>query len=298
MFKIIIVVLTISLVVAPVHSESKRESLQVFIVEEYKQDHDFINIEYYKYNLKTKKKERIFGNTLKSIGLPCMSTDGKYLLYNYETNGINFIKIIDAESQKQVVDRSIPFKVYDKNITSNYVAMSGTTSRWADSMEIYLYDIKTNEIECITNNDVRDYNPVILQDNKAMIFLQESKDLTKTYLKKLVFGSDKVETLHVFEGTAYKLFQWLNDGKLLMTKRDNEGTPFLWDLEAKATIEFELDRISSIMISPDGKKMLYLRISEIGPYYDLYISDIDGSNLEKVGVDKDRNILFAQWIIN
>lgn len=296
--KVVIVVLTILLVGVSVYPENREKALKLFIAEEFEQNYNLIHIEYYEYNLRTKEKTKIIKKPLESTGLVCMSTDCKYLLYYYETNENKFIRIIDVESEKQVVDKPVSFKVFDKSITTNYVVMNGTTNRWADSMEIYLYNTKTDELKRVTNNDVRDYNPVISYDNEALFFLQVSKDLTKTYLKKLVFGSDKVETLHIFEGTAYKLFQCLSDGKLLMTKRDNEGTPFLWDLETKESIEYNLDRICDIMISPDGEKMLYLRISEIGPYYDLYVSDVDGSNIEKIEPNENRNILSAQWVMD
>lgn len=296
--KIVIVALAILLAGVPVHPENKEKTLKLFIAEEFEQNHNLILIEYYEYNLRTKEKTKIIKKPLESTGLICISTDGKYLLYYDETNENKFIRIIDAKSEKQIVDKPVSFEVFDKSITTNYVIMNGATGRWADSMDIYLYNIKTDELKRITNNDVRDYNPVISYDSEALFFLQENEDLTKTYLKRMVFDSDKVETLHIFEGTAYRLYQCLNDGKLLMTKRDNEGTPFLWDLETKESIEYNLDRISDIMISPDGKKMFYLRISEIGPYCDLYVSDVDGSNREKIEPNENWNILSAQWVMN
>lgn len=127
--KIVIVALAILLAGVPVHPENKEKTLKLFIAEEFEQNHNLILIEYYEYNLRTKEKTKIIKKPLESTGLICISTDGKYLLYYDETNENKFIRIIDAKSEKQIVDKSVSFKVFDKSITTNYVIMNGATGR-------------------------------------------------------------------------------------------------------------------------------------------------------------------------
>lgn len=274
-------------------------NLKLFFIEITTQGCEDINTDYYIYDITTGEKIKKFREEqISSSGPPMISEDGNCILYYYEENSNKFIRLLNINKNMLVINKQVSFTVYGKNFNRDYIALSGATSRYAESSEIYLINIENMELKRITNNNIMDYDPVISPNNNALIFLQKNKELTKTYLKEYSFNSKEIRTIHMFEGTGYYLFQWLRNDKALLTKRDKYGTPFLLDLESGKAVEFNLDNVSKITISPDGRKIAYLRGREDAGYnLDLYISNIDGSNVETIKVDDNVDIVAPQWLI-
>ncbi len=275
------------------NAQGESGSLKLFFIE-LKTIGDVEYPKYYTYDLITKEKKHVNINQLPSLGPPIISENGKFFIYQYEEKDKRFIRLLDIENDKLLVNEQVPFSIIEKDFNKNYIVIGGNTGRYYYLLDILLVNIKTKEIKQITSNDVMDYNPVILPGNDAIFYLQ-IKD-TETYLKKYSFEEEEIKTVFTFEDTGYYLFQWLNSNKLLLTKKDKRGTPFILDLETFEITDFNLNGISEIRISPDETKMAYLRKRDyLG--LDLFVSDIDGNNLEKIPVDDNIDFVAPRWFV-
>lgn len=274
-----------------------KNNLMLFFAEIATMGHEDLSASYYIYDVKTKEKRKSIANEIiVASDPPVISEDGKLFAYYYEKNGKKAIRLSDTDKNKLLIDEEIQFSVYDKDFTKDYIVVSGNATRHYYGREIYMINIRTNEITRITNNNVMDYGPVISPNNDALIFLQVTE--TKTYLIKYSFTNEKLKTIYTFEGYGYNLFQWLKSDKVLLTRKDNYGTPFLFDLESFNIVDLNLDNISEIKISPDEKMIAYLQGRKDAEYIlDLYISDIDGENAEKVIIDENIDIVAPQWFM-
>lgn len=279
-----------------VGGQDKNKSLQLFFIEIKTMGDNEVS-KYFVYDVDNNEKMII--PKLQSYGPPIISEDGKYFAYQFEENDKRFMKLLDVEADEIVLNKPIHFSVIDKNFGKDYIALSGNTTRHFYTREIYLINIETGKLEQVTDNDVMDYDPVVSGNNDALLFLQMDKELTKTILKRYSISRKTIETIYTFGDTGYYLFQWLENDWVLLTKRERSGVPFLFNLKSTETREINLDRISDIAISPDGKKMMYIRMAGYDdPVGYLYISDIDGSNvLEIKANDKRVDFITPQWFI-
>lgn len=297
--KRIIMVMTIIIFMCSVYVEGNDETkrLKLFFIEITTQGCEDIDSDYYVYDVATGEKRMKFSEEqLPSSGPPIISNDGRFFAYCFEENGQDHMRLLDVNNNMLIINKQVPFITYEIDFFKDYIAISGNTGRSIESREMYLININTMELERITNNNVSDYNPVISPDNDGLLFLQLNKENTQTYLMKYDFNSKEVDKVNTFDGTKYGLFQWLNNNRALLVKR-GAGIPFVFDLKTGVTTKISLDRIYSIKVSPDEKKMVYLRIRETEPRLDLYITDIDGSNVEKLTVADNIDIIAPQWFM-
>lgn len=257
---------------------------------------------YYLYDLNKQVKREIKSKYIKNVynGLPQVSLDGELMVFFAKENNKTYLKLIDIYNDREVFSKEVP--IYSGMLLmsddKSHFAFCSNTDRWKSSTkEVHIYDTKTDSIKQITQNKMYDYNPIISPTNDSLVYLQ-MVDAQKTILKIYHFETGLTEDLKAFDDTGFNLFQWLDNNQLLLTKKENSGTPFLFNIRTGKTIDLHLDKIYDIKISPDKKRILYLQAPAYeDPTWSLYVSDIDGENLEKIPQEENVDIMAPQWVI-
>lgn len=275
---------------------------QIFFSEITKGSGQDLGTRYFLYDLNNQVKKEVRSKHIKNVynGLPQVSLDGKFIVFFDNENEKTFLKLIDINNNREVLSKEVPtysgmlFMSNDKN----YFAFCSNTDRWkSTTKEVYIYDVKMDSIKQITQNNMYDYNPIISPTNDSLVYLQ-MKDTQKTILKRYYFENGLTEDLKTFDDSGFKLFQWLDNDQLLLTRKENSGTPFLLDLKTGETTNLALDKIYDIKISPDRKMILYLQAPAYeDPTWSLYVSDLAGSNIYKIPQEEKVDIMAPQWVI-
>lgn len=257
---------------------------------------------YYFYDLKNKSKKEVTNKHLSNVfnGTPRITSDGKYLFYFVKENQKQFIKMLDLQTNSIKFNQEIPMLASELRISNDLKYLTYTINKTfyeKDTRNIFLLHLETKEITQITNNKLPAYNPVFSPTNDALVFLYQ-ESFRKTILKKYYINNKTIEVLKIFPDSGYTLFQWLDGDKVLLTRKEKSGTPFILDLKTGKMTDLNLDKIYEISISPDGKKMVYLRaLGYDDPSWDLYVSDIDGRNVIKIPYRNNIDIMSPQWVI-
>lgn len=296
----ILIILMIFLCSFQVNGEEEKKNIKLFFSEVISHGHIDTHGGYYVYDIMTGNKERRFDKKqLPAYGPPCISEDGNYFAYYYEEEKNKYIRVVDIQKNVLILSKEVPFDgIRQMDFRKDLIAVCGKTGRYYYNIELFLINVNTKELERITNNDLVDYDPVISPAGDSILFLQINSELTETYLQEYSLTTNETKTVHVFEDTGYELYQWLEEDKILLTRKEKSGIPFIMDLKTKKITDFDLDRIAYIQVSPDGEKLVYLRMVYYDdPFMELYISDFDGSNEKKIEVDDRVDVIEPQWFM-
>ncbi len=254
----------------------------------------------YIYDFKTQIKKELISKNLVNIfnGIPKISYDKKYLSYFIKKNGKQFICLLNLQKDVVELNVEVPMLSGELNVSTNlnYMTFYRNIEFYNRNMkEIYLLNINSKEILRLTNNNVPDFNPIFSPSEKMLLYLEENS--SKTILKSYNISNKETSDIIVFSGTGYQLFQYLDEERVLLKSKENRGTPFILNLKSGTIQKLDLDRILDIAISPDGKRMVYLRAQGFDdPTWNLFIADINGKIINKIPYSINIDIMGPQWV--
>lgn len=254
----------------------------------------------YIYDIKTQTKKELTSKYLRNVfnGIPRISYDQKYLAYFVKKDKNQFIYLLNLSNDSLELNLEVPMLSGELQLSKNLNYM--TFYRNIDmynrkTKEIYLVNVNSKEIFRITTNSVPDFNPTFSPDEEQLSFLEEQP--TKTLLKSYNIKSKKISEIKVFPNTGYQLFQYLDNERVLLSSKDNQGSPFILNIKSGEIQKINLDRIYDISISPDGKRMVYLRAKSLDdPIWDLFITDMNGKVIDKILYSDNIDIFGPQWV--
>lgn len=254
----------------------------------------------YIYDIKTQTKKELTSKHLRNVfnGIPRISYDQKYLAYFVKKDKNQFIYLLNLPNDSLDLNLEVPMLSGELQLSKNlnYMAFYRNIDMYnRKTKEIYLVNVNSKEISRITTNTVPDFNPIFSPDEEQLSFLEEQP--TKTFLKSYNIKSKKVSEIKVFPNTGYQLFQYLDNDRVLLSSKENQGSPFILNIKSGTIQKINLDRIYDISISPDGKRMVYLRAKSLeDPTWDLFITDMNGKIISKILYSDNIDILGPQWV--
>ncbi len=267
---------------------------------------DYLETKYYIYDIKNKSRQEIINRSLANV---CYDTPKILLGFNYiyfftKEKNKQYACLLNIQNNTKEVFYEVPLKSSGLIASNNlkYMAFYRYINEddWK-SQKIFLSDLISKQILQITNNNVPDYDPIFSKDGESLFFLEKTlseKNAMKTILKCYQIDKKQTTDLKVFSDSGYRLFQCLNNGEVLMARKDKGGIPFRLNLQTGKMTDLNIDRISDISISPDEKKMVYLQyMGYEDPAWDVFISDIDGKNVQKIPNARNIDIMAPQWVI-
>ncbi|WP_313805729.1 DPP IV N-terminal domain-containing protein [Flavobacterium sp.] len=161
--------------------------------------------------------------------------------------------------------------------------------------EIYVMNSNGSEVMNLTNNSSNDRIPVYSADNSKIAFVSD-----RSHKKGDIFIMD-ADGKNIIQITKNEYFEESpsfsnNSKKLLFTrelkdltnpKASGNGEIFSIDLRTKkeAQLTNKEGYDSGAVFSPNGKKIAFYGYDKAKKFYDIYLMNPDGSNLEKLTDD-------------
>ena len=177
------------------------------------------------------------------------SPDGKKLALAVKAGDRDAIFLVDVKSGKQEkipLDLDGVFSVNWSN-DGNLLTFTGIQSPQSD---IYIYNLTTKEVKNLTNDIFSDSDPVFSPDGKTIYFASDRGDMTSPYMIqkdfkiwKYDYGQTDLYSIDISTGIIRRITTQPNANK------------------------------TSLVISPDGKKILY--IADLNGINNIYAQELD-----------------------
>lgn len=223
----------------------------------------------------------------------------------------NAIVLYDLKSDKQIKElfpssvanqNKISIDDYSISTNANFILIFTNTKqiyRHSTESDVYLYNVKTKMLYRLPGNqNIRlaeispdEQNVAIVKDNNLYIYnisTNTEKAITTDGKRNyIIYGT--TDWVNEEEFSFIKAFQWSNDGKHLAYYRFDESN----------VKEFSLNYYNND-VYPEEYKYKYPKAGEDNAIIDLFIYNIDDSNITKLNLGEDRDIYIPRikWFKN
>ena len=158
---------------------------------------------------------------------------------------------------------------------------------WSINNDLFLVPVTGGEWRRITENPANDNHPVYSPDGKYIAYRAMTRPNFEADRYRLkLYDRENDRSLDISGDLADKLdrsvgsIAWSSDSKRIFVQCDDNGYRAIYRVEAKNGRTKKLTEemyISSLVVSPDGKSIAFLRQSATMPY-ELYVAKDDGDD--------------------
>jgi len=169
---------------------------------------------------------------------------------------------------------------------------------WSINNDLFVVPVTGGEWSRITENPANDNHPVYSPDGKYIAYRAMTRpDFEADRYRLKLYDRENDESLDISGDLADKLdrsvgsIAWSSDSKRIFVQCDDNGYHSIYRVEAKNGKAKKLtDEMytSSLIVSPDGKSIAFLRQSATMPY-ELYVAKDDGDDAVNISrVNEER----------
>jgi Tol biopolymer transport system component len=225
--------------------------------------------------------------------------DGNVEVYVMDTNGSNQINITDNRAEDA-------FPVWSPD-GEKIAFESNRDGNW----EVYATDTNGSNQACLTTNSAIDGNPVWSPDGERIAFVSDRDGKFEIYVMDADGANQtRLTTNNAYDGnpvwspdgkkiaytkySAYECEGCVGESEIYVMDADGSNQINLSNSPAKFDVDFSW--------SPDGQKVAFTTVRddpyETNDYNEIYITDVDGTNLMRLTTTSRANDMEPAWSPN